>query len=197
MGGALTDGGSLLDWLRGLIGEERFALAEAEAAALLAHPLPSPRGGIPLVLPLWSGERSTGWHSSATGSICGVTRCTSGAHLLLGLLEGVFHRLDAVLARLVQAGCVGSDACIVASGAVLEGSRAYRQLLADVTDRRVCLGPSEATTAGVLQLMCDDLPPRADAEGALAPRPEWAAAYRARALTHEQLYRSLVASTAD
>jgi glycerol kinase len=49
----------------------------------------APQAGSPLVLPYFSGERSTGWAANARAVFAGVSAATTGAMLFRGAMEGV------------------------------------------------------------------------------------------------------------
>lgn len=81
------------------------------------------------------GERSTGWHEDATGTISNIRRFTSREDFLLGIMEGIVIRLDKVLQTVYLQDLVQRPPhmCIIVSGGVLERVREWRQLLADIT----------------------------------------------------------------
>lgn len=114
----------------------------------------------PLVLPFWSGERSTGWHGEQQGSISGLTQGTSSPQVLIALLVGVMARLHAVVLEVravLGPFCEGIDA-IVGSGAVLEIGRVWRQMLADILNLPVVVlkqDNGETTINGLALHMLD------------------------------------------
>eukprot|EP00602_Paraphysomonas_sp_CaronLab_P013778 CAMPEP_0185040916 /NCGR_PEP_ID=MMETSP1103-20130426/39578_1 /TAXON_ID=36769 /ORGANISM="Paraphysomonas bandaiensis, Strain Caron Lab Isolate" /LENGTH=342 /DNA_ID=CAMNT_0027580433 /DNA_START=687 /DNA_END=1715 /DNA_ORIENTATION=- len=139
IGGALTDGGSLVDWLSSYVGLNRIqTLTEELESQYLANKRCGRPGwsglldsaGYPMVLPFWSGERSTGWREDARGVLYGLSHATTPALMLLGLMTGIIVRLEEVVSRMRQV--VNGIECIVASGAVLERHGVWRQLLADI-----------------------------------------------------------------
>ena len=119
VGGALTDGGSLIEWLSQLLNlqstsefddcmnKARQLIAE-EGETLQTHSfLPDATVVAPaskvVVIPFLSGERSTGYRAGATGAIMGLTRDTSSEHLMKAALEGISLRLCAVLELILKA----------------------------------------------------------------------------------------------
>jgi sugar (pentulose or hexulose) kinase len=50
----------------------------------------------PMTLPFFSGERSTGWHTEARGSMHGLSLDTSSVHILYSIYEGVALRISKV-----------------------------------------------------------------------------------------------------
>eukprot|EP01041_Mallomonas_annulata_P011081 gene11081-23166_t len=135
VGGAMTDGGSLIGWLENLIGEEQMARAREKVHNMVNDADMSLLSEAPLVLPYWSGERSPGWHSAATGTMTGLTRSSDSALILYALKEAIALRLRAIISQLVAAHVVPAppDGCLVASGKGLARSPVWRQIIADAT----------------------------------------------------------------
>lgn len=144
MGGALNDGGNLVAWLRTILALPADADVERQLAA-------APPGGHGLdVLPLLSGERSTGWHDCATGAIYGLGLATGATDVLRAAMEAVALRV----------GVLAEDVCtalpaqreVVASGAALDASPAWRQMVADAVGRpvrRTVVGEASARGAAL------------------------------------------------
>ena len=132
MGGALTDGGSVIEWIRRVLNlstddtfqkclddVQRLMDSDYDAAAsAAASAVAATRGGkdgnddgdhsssdLPLIttIPFFSGERSTGFRDGATGAMIGLTLDTTSAHLIKSCLEGITLRLSAILQLLVEA----------------------------------------------------------------------------------------------
>ncbi len=144
-GGALSDGGSLYRWMREtLLSNEDAASIETELSQMEpdAHGL--------TILPFWSGERSTGWHAEARGTIVGLTPRTRNIEILRAALEAVAYRF-ALIARSLES--FAPDANVMASGYALRSSPAWIQILADVLGRRIHVSESvEASTRGAALL---------------------------------------------
>jgi gluconokinase len=139
IGGALSDGGGLLQWLA-----ESLKFDKSEIAALEpdAHGL--------TVLPFWSGERSTGWSSDARGGIFGLRQKTTPAEIVRATLEAIAYRF-ALIARALDE--VAPHATIVASGNALRSSPVWLQIIADVLGRPLLFGgTSEASIRGAALL---------------------------------------------
>lgn len=171
LGGALTDGGSVVAWIREVLNiasdeEMQQCLERVEALLLqdyatVTHPTDSAsrdqsttRQQRPLVLlPFLSGERSTNFQTGATGAMVGLTRATTRAHLIKACLEGVTMRLAAI-ARLLPA-----QAQIWVSGKALEVNTVWRQMIADCTGRVVILDldTKEGSSRGVACLVAASL----------------------------------------
>ena len=145
VGGALSDGGGLVQWLTESLNfnDDRAALQE-ELAALEpdAHGL--------TVLPFWSGERSTGWLSEARGAILGLTQKTKPVEIARAVLESIAYRFALIARALDQ---IAPGAMIVASGNALRSSPVWLQIMADVLGRRLAFGGSaEASSRGAALL---------------------------------------------
>ena len=145
VGGALSDGGGLLQWLTESlnVGNDRDAL-QKEIAALEpdAHGL--------TVLPFWSGERSTGWSTLAHGGILGLSQKTTPVEIVRATLESIAYRFALIARALDQ---VAPGATIVASGNALRSSPAWLQIIADVLGRPLVFGgTAEASIRGAALL---------------------------------------------
>ena len=143
VGGALSDGGGVVQWLIESLNLDRATLQE-EIAALEpdAHGL--------TVLPFWSGERSTGWHADARGGIFGLRQQTKPVEIVRAVLESVAYRF-ALIARALDD--VAPNATIAASGNALRSSPVWLQIIADVLGRPLLLGGvAEASSRGAALL---------------------------------------------
>jgi gluconokinase len=145
IGGALSNGGNLYQWL-----ERTVQLPEPEERErLLAESLSREHGLV--VLPFLAGERAPNWRDNARGVIAGLSLSTRPIHLLQASLEAVGYRfalIDRLLAEVVQ-----PAPQLIATGAALERSPAWAQILADVFGRPVTLsGVAEGSSRGVALL---------------------------------------------
>lgn len=123
IGGALTDGGSIIDRLCRQYGLEVGSLDDEYRNAGVALQSPQlmdgrdasnasntgiagitqsrvARASTLLCLPFWSGERSTGWDPSATGTYHGITHDTKPIDMVVAAMEGVAFRVRAIYERL-------------------------------------------------------------------------------------------------
>ena len=166
LGGALTDGGSVIAWLRELLNlksDEQYLECQNKASASYEHigdhdSHPNSTNNL-TVVPFLSGERSTGYRGGATGCIMGLTRSTSSADLLRESMESVVLRINAVL-ELIRCGSTGAtDPCIVASGNALEKNGLWRKMLADCSNMNVILDNDahEGTSRGAALLVAKAL----------------------------------------
>lgn len=143
VGGALSDGGGLVQWLTESLKLDRDAL-QSEVAALEpdAHGL--------TVLPFWSGERSTGWSSDARGGIFGLRQKTTPIEIVRATLEAIAYRFALIARALDQ---VAPNATIFASGNALRSSPVWLQIIADVLGRPLLFGgTAEASIRGAALL---------------------------------------------
>jgi gluconokinase len=150
VGGALNDGGSLLDWLRASLRLPSLKAAERELAALE----PDTHGLT--VLPFWAGERSTGWADDARGAIVGLRLHTRPVEILRACLEAVALRFGELDRILVEAMPGGRE--VVATGGALLHSPAWMQIVADVLGRPLLASSEpEASSRGVSLLALETL----------------------------------------
>jgi gluconokinase len=210
VGGALTDGGSLVDYMTTALG--------ADVGTIDAHV----RSDGLLCLPFWSGERSTGWRGEASGCLYGLTYAHTRAHILSAAMEGVAFRLRAILERLALVLPHAEPSWrVVGSGAGLTRSPLWAQVIADVLGVEVEVAAEsggsaaaaaaavEATTLGAYLLARLHAPveeggggeahpaaPAAAAGGGVVatvyrPDPSMAARYNALYPRHTLLYDAL------
>jgi gluconokinase len=126
VGGALSDGGGLLQWLTESLNFNQDEIAELEADA---HGL--------TILPFWSGERSTGWSTDARGGIFGLRQGTKPVEIVRAGLESIAYRF-ALITRALDP--IAPGATIVASGNALRSSPVWLQIIADVLGRPLMFG---------------------------------------------------------
>jgi len=145
IGGALSDGGGLYRWMKDTF---RWTYDDPELEMKLATIEPDAHGLT--VLPFWSGERATGWSSSAQGSIVGLTAHTKPIDILRAGMEAVCYRF-ALLRKALDK--VAPKATIVAAGNALLSSTVWAQMIADVLGQRIEIsGVSEASSRGAALL---------------------------------------------
>lgn len=174
LGGALTDGGSVVEWARTMLNlqsNESFdaclgQVSEAyEQERTMAGSSASMHGEVTMI-PFLSGERSTGFRGGAKGCISGLTRETTPSHVMYACLESVTLRICCIL-QLIHELCTSqsisgqkpNQCIIVASGKALERNTLWRQMLADCSSMDVVVddGSSEGTSRGVAMLMAASL----------------------------------------
>jgi gluconokinase len=123
VGGAINNGGVVLEWLG------RAIAPELGAREVLASAAQAPAGSEGLVmLPYLLGERAPQWSTTARGAYVGLTHRHGRPHLVRAALEGVCLQLALVLAALRDLGEVSE---VRATGGFAR-SALWRQMLADV-----------------------------------------------------------------
>ena len=145
VGGALSDGGGLLQWLVQTLNiNDREGSLQQQLAALEpdAHGL--------TILPFWSGERSTGWRAEARGGIFGLRQDTTTVEIIRAALEAIAYRF-ALIANALDEIAPGAE--ILATGNALRSSPVWLQIIADVLGRPVLFGrAAEASMRGAALL---------------------------------------------
>jgi len=178
LGGALTDGGSVVEWARSLLNlqsDESFDACLVQVSKMYEKHCTSPDScssspsGVTMV-PFLSGERSTGFRGGAQACISGLTRETTSAHIMYACLESVILRLGCVMKLLNEVGCSqraeghnSSQGILVASGNALQCNSLWRQMLADCSSMDVVIdgdSSSEGTSRGVAILIAGSLQQR-------------------------------------
>ncbi len=187
LGGSLSDGGSVVAWLRELTNLPEPEEAERAIAAMapVAHGL--------TVLPLLSGERGPGWSDRAGATITGLTTATTPVELLRAGLEAValqFAQIDADLP---------GEQIVVATGGGLVNSPAWTQIVADALGRPVAHSAvAEGSSRGAAVLALEALgeqPGEAPLGETFEPNPEATEAYRAALERQQALYERVITLT--
>jgi gluconokinase len=137
VGGALSDGGGLIRWMRDSLGLGDDQDLESNLADLMpdSHGL--------TVLPFWSGERATGWASAATGSIIGMTARTRPVEVLRATMEAICYRFALIAAALDR---IAPQAQLIAAGNALLSSPLWMQMMADVLGRPMEVSRAKETS---------------------------------------------------
>jgi gluconokinase len=188
VGGALNDGGNLVEWVRRTFRVPEEAEAEIAAIPPDAHGL--------TFLPLLAGERSPGWAPDARGAVAGLSLATRPVDVLRAALEAVACRFALIHRRLGE----GREG--VASGGALLRSPAWMQILADALGVPVHASDEpEASCRGAALLALEalgwvprleDLPARMGRR--YEPDPARRDAYVRAVERQERYYRLLVSS---
>jgi gluconokinase len=140
LGGALSNGGNFLRWLR----ETTNSPLDGEATAAAAT-LPAASTGITM-LPFLAGERSPSWHDNATGVFFGLTQATTPADLLRAGMEAIAYRLAAIYDHLAPLAYDPFE--ILVNGGAVVDSPPWLQIIADVLGHALIPGdPGSETTA--------------------------------------------------
>ena len=137
--GSIFVGGSVVQWLRDGLGIIRSS-SEIEALARTVED----NGGVYFV-PALTGMGAPYWDQYAHGTICGITRGTTAAHIARAALEGIaFQTMDIV-------GAMEKDAGVKLSELKVDGGASRNDLMmqfqADVLDTSVIRPKVTETTA--------------------------------------------------
>jgi gluconokinase len=190
LGGAVNDVGRVVTWLQSTV---RFQ-PEDDFNLILAA---APQASTPLVLPYFSGERSTGWAANTRALFAGVSAATTGAMLFRGAMEGVAISYARIAEQLQSV--AGQPQRILASGRVTQDLPAWLQILADVLEAPVIpVTIKRSTLRGTALIALDVLAPdvarTASATGEIRqPVADRAALYRARKQEYQALYEAAIA----
>jgi gluconokinase len=125
-GGAINNGGSVLQWAGAALAPDLGEHSEAELIALAAEVPPGSEGLI--MLPYLFSERAPHWSPLPRGAYVGLTHAHRRGHLIRAALEGVCQQLALVLASMRDAGYAVRE--VRATGGFAR-SRLWRQILAD------------------------------------------------------------------
>jgi gluconokinase len=140
VGGALSNGGNLVAWMRHTLGLQDDKRIDLRVARLLpdAHGL--------TMLPFLAGERSPDYLPDARAVIAGLRLATTRDEIFRAGLESVGYEFLDVLNELVT---VSPVTRLVATGGALTASRVWPQLLADVLGHQIALPrATELTSRG-------------------------------------------------
>jgi len=151
LGGALSEGGNLHDWVC-----TRFRLPDPPERDAALAAMPPDSHGLTW-LPLLAGERSPGWEPHARGALAGLTLDTDPVAVLRAAMEAVAYRV-ALVARLLDAAAPG-ERTIIASGSALLRNPIWLQILSDVLGRPLLAGAApEASLTGAALMALARLP---------------------------------------
>jgi gluconokinase len=191
LGGALSEGGNLVEWLHGMLQIPPGHALEAELAQR------SPGGHGLAFLPLLAGERSPGWALGASGALSGLTLATRPVDFYQAALEGLVGRLAQVFqaVRVLLPG----EPQVVASGGAVQRSDYLAALLADILGIPVSRSPgAEPSARGVALLAIETLGlpvpgnPPGDPGQVFQPRPERTRIYQEQIARQQKLYVAVV-----
>lgn len=148
IGGALSDGGGLSQWMKDTLA---VGYDDEELERELSATAPDDHGLT--VLPFWSGERATGWSTSARGAIIGLTANTKPIEILRAAMEAISCRF-ALLARALD--LIAPRAAVIASGKALLSSPTWAQMIADALGRTIKISSArEASCRGAALLVLE------------------------------------------
>lgn len=149
-GGAINNGGLVLDWL------QRNFYKELKTEKEFFNKLEKTLLDLPpgcnklFFLPFLSGERSPNWQSATRGIILGLGLNHGRPELLKAAVEGIVMRIYSVYEALKN--MLGENNKIIATGGFTR-SEAWLQLLSDILGKKVCsFQDHEASAAGAAML---------------------------------------------
>ncbi|MDP9265893.1 MAG: gluconokinase [Chloroflexota bacterium] len=135
VGGAVSNGGNVIDWARRTLRRTEASASPGERALELT------------ALPRLSGERSLSWDDRATGVIGGLRLSHTAGDISEALILGMCLRLARVIDALVEARPSVRE--ILASGGVLRTRRDLAQVIADAVGRPIAIAvETEASARG-------------------------------------------------
>lgn len=179
VGGALSDGGGLYDWLKKNL---NLGLTDAEIDAEIARRPPAGHGLT--FLPFLAGERSTGYHEFASGAMIGLKTATDPIDILQAALESVAYRFAEIFDQLDQVARIRE---IVASGGALLESTVWTRIIADVLGRTLSLTDiPEASSRGAVLLALETFGKLDNLEQTPAPNGRKLAVDEANARLHRR-----------
>jgi len=139
--GVLLAAGSNVEWLRDDLG----LIPTAEASHEVAASVPDTAGA--WFVPALLGLGTPHWDYGARGTLLGITRGTTAAHIVRAVLEGVAHRGADLVEAAEADGAARIESIRVDGGMVANPT--FVQALADASQRPVEVSPVlEATTLG-------------------------------------------------
>ncbi|MCA0454378.1 MAG: gluconokinase [Chloroflexi bacterium] len=143
LGGATSEGGNTFQWLRSL-----FPTLDFEREEEIVQQRPADAHGL-TCLPLFNGERSPGWNSTAAGTLHGLRLSTTPTDIFQAVLEGVALRLALIAAQLPTL----PDNITIGGGAAVE-SPLWVQMICNALNHPVQLvQASESTAQGVAVML--------------------------------------------
>ncbi|SFF26025.1 gluconate kinase, FGGY family [Paenibacillus algorifonticola] len=151
IGGATSNGGIVLSWLREKLASAEWEEAVRHGADIYELMIKSAASIAPgadglLLLPFLSGERAPYWNASARGVFFGLSLQHQREHLIRAGLEGVIYSILSVGEALQE--IAGPAREIRASGGFAK-SAIWRQMLSDMLGREVLVPEScEASALG-------------------------------------------------
>lgn len=163
VGGAVNNGGIVLEWLGQTVAPDIGE--DPQALLALAEEAPAGSDGL-LFLPYLLGERAPHWRAGARGVYLGLTREHERRHLLRSAIEGVCLQLTLVLHAMEEAGARVGE--VRATGG-FSRSALWKRMLASTFDRPIGFAASmEGSSLGAALLgmtalgLVDDLDHAAD-----------------------------------
>lgn len=194
LGGALNDVGRALSWADRALAT---GSGDDDEAALSAALLAEPQETTPLVLPFFTGERSTGWASHARAVVTGLGEGTTPVEVYRGVVEGIALAYARIEAELRVAAPQSQQ--LVCGGRVSTDRPELLQLMADAMQAPVTpVTIKRSTLRGSALLALETLAPgveraRPPHGPTLTPDPQRQEHYRHRLDRFGRVYDALFA----
>jgi gluconokinase len=155
LGGALTDGGSVHEFLNQIIPISTEEISSSNSTSI---PVKDHHDDL-VVLPFLSGERSPGWNDHARATIHGINRYTTKSDIRLAMYESVCLRLCSVFnLMLPYLDHSLKNIVVIASGTALKSNPMWKQMMADSLGTQLIVeNVSEATSRGVALMIIKSL----------------------------------------
>ncbi|MEA4890587.1 MAG: gluconokinase [Clostridiaceae bacterium] len=203
-GGAISNGGIILRWLRDNFRATFQADADERDCGSLyalfdqyAAEIPAGSAGLTF-LPLLAGERSPNWNARARGVISGLDLTHTPRHLVKAAMEGVVYRLFSVYETLTV---INHNVRQIRANGGYARSEVWLQIQADVFGKEIAVnGVGEAAALGAAYLSMasvgaigglDQPLPAMQVSRVLQPNPENTAVYQEGYRTFVNLYHDL------
>src|SRR5215212_12211693 len=194
MGGALSDGGNLVGWLRNTLRLPELG----ETERLLAEMKPDSHGLT--FLPLLAGERGPGWADEANGTVAGLSMSNTPVEILRAAMEAVALRF-ALIAGIIETASPGEKEVIATGGGLLH-SPTWTGIMADALGKPVTTSAvQEASSRGAALLALERLggseieDARAPLGETFEPDPARHEAYREALARQRRLYEAVLGAT--
>ena len=191
-GGAINNGGLVLEWLKNLFSEEEADSFAGYSTA--ASSVPPGCDGL-MFLPFLTGERSPNWNAGLKGLLHGLDIHHQKAHLIRSAMEGVMFRLFAVYNLLNDSD--NNVSALIANGGYTR-SNLWLQVQADIFNKEIRLpriGHAAALGAAFLSMFAqgavDSIQSRLPVMNEftrITPQPETVDLYGRLYRTHLDLY---------
>lgn len=201
LGGALNDVGRALAWADGAlaVGTAADRTSDEDAEDALSRALSSePQETTPLVLPLFTGERSTGWASHARAVVVGLGEGSSPVEVYRGVAEGIALAYARIEDQLPVAAAQSRQ--LLCGGRVSTDRPELLQLMADAMQTPVTPVPIKRSTLRgsallALETLAPDVTRAKPPHGqTLTPDPQHRRHYAERLDRFERVYEALFGS---
>jgi len=191
LGGALSNGGSVYAWLKATL-----QLPDGAELERQLHGMAPGSHGL-IVLPLFAGERSTGWRADARAAFIGLSAHSTPLEMARAALESVAITFRDIYQLMLQS--LPEPVEIFASGGALLHSPTWTRMMADALGHQVRMcTEKEATSRGAALLTLERIGAISDIAGVQPELGETfpagsqnGAAYQKMAVRQHRLYQKL------